>query len=129
MGQPGQHPGRRGDVVTDLEQVSDHEWHPEPLAHLAPAAEAIPTTAFPIFEHASLLRTWAGIVDVCPDASPIVGPTPIDGLFLNCSRKIYEEEYPNIEYDELIIDAAPLLAAPPVQEITSPGLRVFLTHP
>ena len=24
---------------------------------------------FPIFEHASLLRTWAGIVDVCPDAS------------------------------------------------------------
>ena len=39
---------------------------------------------FPIFEHASLLRTWAGIVDVCPDASPIVGPTPIDGLFLNC---------------------------------------------
>jgi sarcosine oxidase, subunit beta len=39
---------------------------------------------FPIFEHASLLRTWAGIVDVCPDASPIVGSTPIDGLFLNC---------------------------------------------
>ncbi len=29
---------------------------------------------FPIFEHASVLRTWAGIVDVCPDASPIVGP-------------------------------------------------------
>ena len=26
----------------------------------------------------------AGIVDVCPDASPIIGPTPIDGLFLNC---------------------------------------------
>src|SRR6185369_14781095 len=39
---------------------------------------------FPIFEHAKLLRTWGGIVDVCPDASPIVGPTPIDGLFLNC---------------------------------------------
>jgi sarcosine oxidase subunit beta len=39
---------------------------------------------FPIFEDAKLLRTWAGIVDVCPDASPIIGPTPIDGLFLNC---------------------------------------------
>jgi sarcosine oxidase subunit beta len=39
---------------------------------------------FPIFEHAKLLRTWGGIVDVCPDASPIVGPTPIEGLFLNC---------------------------------------------
>jgi sarcosine oxidase subunit beta len=39
---------------------------------------------FPIFAQAALLRTWAGIVDVCPDASPIIGPTPIPGLFLNC---------------------------------------------
>ncbi len=28
-----------------------------------------------------------------------------DGLFLNCSRKVWDEEYPNIAYDELIIDA------------------------
>src|SRR5207248_11722639 len=28
-----------------------------------------------------------------------------DGLFLNSSRKIYEDEYPNIEYEEVIIDA------------------------
>ena len=28
-----------------------------------------------------------------------------DGLFLDCARKIHEEEYPNIQYDELIIDA------------------------
>jgi sarcosine oxidase subunit beta len=33
---------------------------------------------------AAALRTWAGIVDVCPDASPIVGPTPVAGLYLNC---------------------------------------------
>jgi sarcosine oxidase subunit beta len=39
---------------------------------------------FPVFANAKLLRTWGGIVDVCPDASPILGPTPIDGLFLNC---------------------------------------------
>jgi sarcosine oxidase, subunit beta len=39
---------------------------------------------FPVFAHAKLLRTWGGIVDVCPDASPILGPTPIEGLFLNC---------------------------------------------
>jgi len=39
---------------------------------------------FPAFAHASVLRTWAGIVDVCPDASPIIGPSPVDGLFLNC---------------------------------------------
>jgi isocitrate dehydrogenase (NAD+) len=28
-----------------------------------------------------------------------------DGLFLKCARRIYEEEYPNIQYDEVIIDA------------------------
>jgi sarcosine oxidase subunit beta len=39
---------------------------------------------FPIFAQAKVLRTWAGIVDVCPDASPIIGRTPIDGLYLNC---------------------------------------------
>ncbi len=28
-----------------------------------------------------------------------------DGMFIAASRKIYEEEYPNIEYEEVIIDA------------------------
>src|SRR5438034_2036454 len=28
-----------------------------------------------------------------------------DGMFLNSARKIHEEEYPNIEYEEVIIDA------------------------
>src|SRR5258708_30242518 len=39
---------------------------------------------FPIFGSARVLRTWAGIVDVCPAASPIVGPTPWTHLHLNC---------------------------------------------
>ena len=39
---------------------------------------------FPMFAHASMLRTWGGIVDVCPDASPIIGPAAVPGLFLNC---------------------------------------------
>jgi sarcosine oxidase, subunit beta len=39
---------------------------------------------FPVFRHAALLRTWGGIVDICPDASPIIDATPIPGLFLNC---------------------------------------------
>jgi len=38
---------------------------------------------FPIFSRAHLLRTWGGIVDVCPDASPIIGATPVDGLYVN----------------------------------------------
>jgi sarcosine oxidase subunit beta len=39
---------------------------------------------FPIFARAHVLRTWGGIVDVSPDASPILGPTPFENLFVNC---------------------------------------------
>jgi len=39
---------------------------------------------FPAFSRLRMMRQWGGIVDVCPDASPIVGNTPIDGLYLNC---------------------------------------------
>ncbi|MFD0923507.1 FAD-dependent oxidoreductase [Saccharopolyspora rosea] len=39
---------------------------------------------FPIFANAHVVRTWAGTADVTPDASPIIGPTPYENLFLNC---------------------------------------------
>ncbi|ETK31487.1 sarcosine oxidase subunit beta family protein [Microbispora sp. ATCC PTA-5024] len=39
---------------------------------------------FPVFARAHVLRTWAGIVDVSPDASPIVGLTPVEDLYVNC---------------------------------------------
>jgi sarcosine oxidase subunit beta len=38
---------------------------------------------FPIFSRLRVMRTWAGIVDVSPDASPIIGKLPVDGLYLN----------------------------------------------
>ena len=31
-----------------------------------------------------MLRQWGGIVDICPDASPIVSKTSIKGLYFNC---------------------------------------------
>jgi len=39
---------------------------------------------FPIFSRLRMMRSWGGIVDVCPDASPIIGKTPVQGLFINC---------------------------------------------
>jgi sarcosine oxidase subunit beta len=30
-----------------------------------------------------MLRSWGGIVDVSPDASPIIGRLPVEGLYLN----------------------------------------------
>jgi sarcosine oxidase subunit beta len=39
---------------------------------------------FPIFRRMRMLRSWGGIVDTTPDRSPIIGLTPVPGLFVNC---------------------------------------------
>jgi sarcosine oxidase subunit beta len=39
---------------------------------------------FPIFSRLRVLRQWGGIVDTCRDASPIIGRTRVDGLYINC---------------------------------------------
>lgn len=39
---------------------------------------------FPSFSRLNLMRQWAGIVDVVHDSSPIIGPTPIPHLYINC---------------------------------------------
>ena len=38
---------------------------------------------FPIFSRLRIMRKWGGIVDTCPDASPIVSKTHVDGLYIN----------------------------------------------
>jgi sarcosine oxidase subunit beta len=39
---------------------------------------------FPTVRRLRMLRSWGGIVDVTPDRSPIIGTTPVPGLFVNC---------------------------------------------
>ena len=58
--------GRRGSFRTVTDQLA--------------AAVAL----FPVFARAHVLRTWAGIVDVTPDASPLIGPLGPDNVFVNC---------------------------------------------
>ena len=41
------------------------------------------TKLIPILSRLRLMRQWAGIVDTCPDASPVVSKTPVDGLYVN----------------------------------------------
>ena len=38
---------------------------------------------FPMFSRMRMMRSWGGIVDVCPDASPVIGKLPVEGLYLN----------------------------------------------
>ena len=39
---------------------------------------------FPSFASLKLMRQWGGIVDTSPDNSPILGPSPVEALYLNC---------------------------------------------
>ncbi|MFT5032176.1 MAG: sarcosine oxidase subunit beta [Bacteroidia bacterium] len=38
---------------------------------------------FPKFSRLKLMRQWAGIVDISPDSSPIIGKTPVTGLYIS----------------------------------------------
>jgi len=39
---------------------------------------------FPQFSRVRMNRQWGGIVDVCPDACPIISKTSVQGLYFNC---------------------------------------------
>jgi len=53
-------------------------------AHVtAQAIEAV-CELFPQFARMRMLRNWGGIVDLTPDRSPIIGKTPVPGLYANC---------------------------------------------
>lgn len=39
---------------------------------------------FPFVSRLKLMRHWGGVVDVVPDSSPIIGKSPVPGLYLNC---------------------------------------------
>ncbi len=53
---------------------------PSTLEHALSAIVEI----FPRFSRVRMLRQWAGTVDTCPDACPIIGLTPVKGLYFNC---------------------------------------------
>lgn len=39
---------------------------------------------FPNLSRVKLMRQWAGIVDIVHDSTPIIGHTPIKGMYINC---------------------------------------------
>ncbi len=49
------------------------------IEHLAAAA----VTVLPCVSRLRVMRHWAGIMDMTMDGSPIIGKTPIEGLYLN----------------------------------------------
>ncbi len=43
----------------------------------------------PILAQVGVLRSWAGICDLTPDYSPIMGVTPVEGFFVDCGWGTY----------------------------------------
>ncbi len=74
----------KGELVMGAGMDAYHSYAQRGSFHVIEHQMAAAVELFPAFAHATLLRTWGGIVDVCPDASPIIDATPIGGLFINC---------------------------------------------
>jgi glycine/D-amino acid oxidase-like deaminating enzyme len=69
------------DAVTPFERV--RVLDPEPSRRILDEALEILPAAFPVFKDAPILERWAGLVDVTPDAVPVIGPVAaLPGLFL-----------------------------------------------
>ncbi len=52
------------------------------LAHVAETVQGI-ASMIPFTARLRVLRHWGGLVDMTPDGSPIITPTPVSGLYLN----------------------------------------------
>lgn len=58
-------------------------WDPEPSKALLAEALRNVSAAYPIFEKAEVKQTWAGGIDVTPDAVPVISPvTEVPGLVI-----------------------------------------------
>jgi sarcosine oxidase subunit beta len=74
----------KGELVMGAGVDTFNSYAQRGSSHVIEHQMAAALELFPLFAGAHVLRTWAGIVDVCPDASPIVGLTPVANLYVNC---------------------------------------------
>lgn len=73
----------KGELVIGAGIDSYNSYAQRGSFHVVEGQMAALVELFPIFARLRMLRNWGGIVDVCPDASPIIGKTPVKGLYLN----------------------------------------------
>jgi sarcosine oxidase subunit beta len=74
----------KGELVMGAGIDSYNSYGQRGSVHVIEEQAAAALELFPIFARAHVIRTWGGIVDVSPDASPIIGRTPLENLYVNC---------------------------------------------
>ena len=74
----------KGEIVFGggLDRIPSYGQRGNPPVHQAVVSGLL--EMFPSFGQLKMMRQWAGIVDVVPDSSPIIGPSPVPGLYLDC---------------------------------------------
>ncbi|MER7012204.1 sarcosine oxidase subunit beta family protein [Saccharopolyspora sp. NPDC000359] len=73
----------KGELVMGAGVDSYNGYGQRGAFHIIERQMAAAVELFPVFARAHLLRSWAGVVDVTPDASPIVGHTPYANVYVN----------------------------------------------
>ena len=74
----------KGDLVIGAGTDSYNGYGQRGSFHVLEHALAAVCELFPAFSRVRMNRHWGGIVDICPDACPIIGPTAVPGLYFNC---------------------------------------------
>jgi sarcosine oxidase subunit beta len=74
----------RGELVIGAGIDSYNSYSQRGSFHVIEHQMAALIELFPVLSRLRMLRTWGGIVDVSPDASPIISKTPVRGLYINC---------------------------------------------
>ena len=74
----------KGELVMGAGVDAYNSYGQRGSVHVIEQQMAAAVELFPIFARAHVLRTWGGIVDVTPDASPVIGLTPYENLYVNC---------------------------------------------
>ena len=69
------------DEVTPFEAV--RVWDPEPRHAVLEEARTVLSRSFPAFAQMQVAESWGGMIDVTPDAVPVIGEVPsLPGFFL-----------------------------------------------
>jgi sarcosine oxidase, subunit beta len=74
----------KGELVIGAGMDAYTSYSQSGAPHVASQALEAICELFPSFRRLRMLRNWGGIVDCTPDRSPIIGLTPVPGLFVNC---------------------------------------------
>ena len=74
----------KGDLVIGAGADAYNGYGQRGSFHVIEHSLAAVCELFPAFSRVRMNRQWGGIVDICPDACPIIGKTPVGGLYFNC---------------------------------------------